>query len=390
MTRDQCVFIRGFRVKDDKMQVIRVSCVPESSIKNQSPQRSPYRHPTLQRNDCSGDASRTTTLGDNSHIGGSSSNLDTIRPPINHENPQLLPYPSSTVLQSNGNLCNASFMTSPSYDTFFEFPNYIAEAQNIRYEDAFAEDTRIITHDNDLRLPLVDNANESVTHAEDSLRKNIANRNNPAILRVPPETNQMNTERKEGKSRRGMVLRFFRLGVLRLFRRFTSLLGIKNRPTLPTPIPGTAMSAVQHVKFESAALLQPHNDGRRGMPSRQHSPSRMARIQRNRLVSVDLTALRSAPSNLSLRRIWSAPPAMNGSGLPRTNLSAPSDSSGRRNRTVSMPVHRGGHQRVATKPITGPTPQRLQIQNPRRRKARLWQVLTHQNYFQSGYVAVTN
>ena len=191
-----------------------------------------------------------------------------------------------------------------------------------------------------------------------------------AILRVPPETNQMNTERKEGKSRRGMVLRFFRLGVLRLFRRFTSLLGIKNRPTLPTPIPGTAMSAVQRVKFESAALLQPHNDGRasrlrhgdvftsqhpgrRGMPSRQHSPSRMARIQRNRLVSVDLTALRSAPSNLSLRRIWSAPPAMNGSGLPRTNLSAPSDSSGRRNRTVSMPVHRGGHQRVATKPITG-------------------------------------
>jgi hypothetical protein len=40
--------------------------------------------------------------------------LDTIGPPINRENSQLYPYPSSTALQSNGDLCNASFMTSPS------------------------------------------------------------------------------------------------------------------------------------------------------------------------------------------------------------------------------------------------------------------------------------
>ncbi|KAI0262495.1 hypothetical protein BGY98DRAFT_716952 [Russula aff. rugulosa BPL654] len=34
ITQDQCVFIRGFRVKDDKMQVIRVSCVPEEDDSN--------------------------------------------------------------------------------------------------------------------------------------------------------------------------------------------------------------------------------------------------------------------------------------------------------------------------------------------------------------------
>jgi hypothetical protein len=63
-------------------------------------------------------------------------------------------------------------MTSPSYDTFFEVPNYVAEvclpghdrsldctqrAQKIGHEDSFAEDTTGITHGNDLRLPLVDN-----------------------------------------------------------------------------------------------------------------------------------------------------------------------------------------------------------------------------------------
>ena len=97
-------------------------------IKNENPQLSPYRHLTLQRNDDWGFASCTTILGDDSLIGGSSSSLDTIRPPINHENPQLLPYPSSTTLQSNGSIYNASFMTSPSDDSFIEVPNYIAEA----------------------------------------------------------------------------------------------------------------------------------------------------------------------------------------------------------------------------------------------------------------------
>jgi hypothetical protein len=61
-----------------------------------------------------------SVLGD-SHIGGSSSSLNTIGPSINHENPQLRPYPSSTALQSNGHLSNASFMTSPSYDSSLRF-----------------------------------------------------------------------------------------------------------------------------------------------------------------------------------------------------------------------------------------------------------------------------
>ncbi|KAI0270898.1 hypothetical protein BGY98DRAFT_230991 [Russula aff. rugulosa BPL654] len=44
-----------------------------------------------------------------------------------HKNPQPLPYPSSTALQSNGYLSNASFMTSPSHSSFTEVPNDIAE-----------------------------------------------------------------------------------------------------------------------------------------------------------------------------------------------------------------------------------------------------------------------
>ena len=39
-----------------------------------------------------------------------------MRLPINHENLQLRQYPSSTALQSNGSVYNASFVTSPSYD----------------------------------------------------------------------------------------------------------------------------------------------------------------------------------------------------------------------------------------------------------------------------------
>ena len=111
--------IRKFQYDDPSIGVVDTIMPP---IKNESPQRSPYRHPTLQRNDGSGNASRTTLLGDDSFIGGPSSSLDTIRLPINHENPQLLPYSSATTLQSNGSIYNASFMTSPSYDTFFEVP----------------------------------------------------------------------------------------------------------------------------------------------------------------------------------------------------------------------------------------------------------------------------
>ena len=76
-------------------------------------------HVPLQNDDGLRNTS-TTILGDDSYslIGSSSSSLDTIRPPIQQENPQLLPYPSSTTLQSNGSMYNASYMTSPSDDSF--------------------------------------------------------------------------------------------------------------------------------------------------------------------------------------------------------------------------------------------------------------------------------
>ena len=90
------------------------------SIKNESEnlQRSPYRPPTFQRNDGLYNASCTT---------GSSSSLDTIGPPISCENPQLRPYPSFTTLQSNGDLYNASFVTSPSDNSLIEVPNDIVD-----------------------------------------------------------------------------------------------------------------------------------------------------------------------------------------------------------------------------------------------------------------------
>ena len=96
-------------------------------IKNENSQHSPYQRPTLQRSDGLRSASCTTLLGDASLIGGSSSSLETIRSPINYDNPQLRPYPSSTTLQSNGGRCSLSFMTSPSDDSLIEDPNYIAE-----------------------------------------------------------------------------------------------------------------------------------------------------------------------------------------------------------------------------------------------------------------------
>ena len=48
-------------------------------------------------------------------------------PLIDHENPQLRPYPSSTALQSNGSVYNGSLMTSPSYDSVIEVRSYIAQ-----------------------------------------------------------------------------------------------------------------------------------------------------------------------------------------------------------------------------------------------------------------------
>ena len=101
-------------------------------IKNENPQRSPYRHPSLQNNDGLSNASCTTSLGNDPLFGGSSSSLDTIRPPINPQNPQLLPYPSSSTIQSNGSLCHASFMTTPSCDSFIKVPDYIAEVPQVQ------------------------------------------------------------------------------------------------------------------------------------------------------------------------------------------------------------------------------------------------------------------
>ncbi len=93
-------------------------------IINENPQRSPYRYSTLQRN---GGLYNASCFLDDSLIGGSSSSSDTIRPPIDHENSQLLPYPSSTTLQSNGSVYNASFVTSPSYNSSIEVRSFIAE-----------------------------------------------------------------------------------------------------------------------------------------------------------------------------------------------------------------------------------------------------------------------
>ena len=99
-------------------------------IKNENPQSSPYRDLTLQRSNDSciaSNASRTSFLGDDPLIVGSSTTLDTIGPPVDQENPQLLPYPSSITLHSNGSRCNASFLTSPSYISSIAVQNHIAE-----------------------------------------------------------------------------------------------------------------------------------------------------------------------------------------------------------------------------------------------------------------------
>jgi hypothetical protein len=134
-----------------------------------------------------------------------------------------------------------------------------------------------------------------------------------------------------------------------------------------TSTSGTAMGA--RAQPRGAAWLQrPHNDGmashlrdiftsqhpgRQGMPSRQYSSRKTDRMQRNRLVSIDVSPLRGTPSQLPDRKIWSAPPTTYGSGDQRARQRTTSHSSGRRNRSISMAVQRGGHQRVGTKSILG-------------------------------------
>jgi hypothetical protein len=157
MAENQCVFIRGFRARRALfgVRVIQIG----SGTADGNPRRTHERNFGLRF----GPRTESSSLGDDSHIGGSSSSLDTIVP-INHENPQLCPYPSSITLQSNGSIYNASFMTSPTYDSLIEVLNEVVEVcllrhdrslylylagSKIRHDDAFTEDTTSITHDND-------------------------------------------------------------------------------------------------------------------------------------------------------------------------------------------------------------------------------------------------
>ena len=141
---DQCVFIRGFRAKR-VLFVIRIIEIGNGRPDENPPLRPRQRNDEL-RNTSSGDDlhidGSSSSLHENpqrspyqreglrdslsflSHIWGSSASLDTIRPPIN---PQLLPYPSSTALQSNGSIYDASFMTSPTPDSLIEVLNNIPE-----------------------------------------------------------------------------------------------------------------------------------------------------------------------------------------------------------------------------------------------------------------------
>ena len=86
------------------------------------------RHCAPVRNEDSCNASCLTFLEDDTFIGGSNSSLDTIGPgpPINHENPQYSPYPSSITLQNDGGQYNASFITSPGCDSPIDFRVCIA------------------------------------------------------------------------------------------------------------------------------------------------------------------------------------------------------------------------------------------------------------------------
>jgi hypothetical protein len=109
----------------------------------------PYRHPTLQRNDYLRSAS--SFLSDDSHVRGSSSSLDTIDPRINHENPQF-PYPSSTALQSNGSISNASSMTSLSYNSLIGVPNDIAAVRPPGSQDTSPLSVRKDLHGSHTRM----------------------------------------------------------------------------------------------------------------------------------------------------------------------------------------------------------------------------------------------
>ena len=124
---DQCVFIRGFRAKRALFGIRVIGIGSGRDVPQRSRPMRVRRQPSAARNNGLRNASESSFLGNDDH-GGSSSSLDTIGPPerspywrdglhnsasndshvwgsssslntirpINHENPQLLPYPSST------------------------------------------------------------------------------------------------------------------------------------------------------------------------------------------------------------------------------------------------------------------------------------------------------
>ena len=263
-------------------------------INNENPQPSPDRHLILQRNN----GPSRIFLSDDSHIGGSSSSLVTIRHPTNHE------YPSSTTLQSNGSVYNASFMTSPSYDSSIEALSYFAEVCLPGYSFALivlSGFKRYVTKTPLPRvlqaLPLMMNFCSLITwcvqcqmhdicpnsmkmartkealavDAEDSLCENdtslldwnsrmfpVRPQGVPKGLKTsfaatishdPPETKQMTTEGKQGKFRREIGSNLFR----RMTRaRFTTSLEIRDPPTLPTPTPTPTPSPSQSMTVQTA------------------------------------------------------------------------------------------------------------------------------------------
>ena len=118
-----------------QLKIIKLLLDKDAEVDNTLSLNNPYRRNSMLHNTSWGSSTSLDTIrpptnhrrrdGSRnsfsflSHIWGSSSSLDTIRS-INHGNPQLLPYPSSTTLHSNGDICNMSYMTSPSDTSLIE------------------------------------------------------------------------------------------------------------------------------------------------------------------------------------------------------------------------------------------------------------------------------
>jgi hypothetical protein len=105
------------------------------------------------------------------------------------------------------------------------------------------------------------------------------------------------------------------------------------RPSAPVPLQRTITSRRKDhppPSSEGDVFISQHPD-RLEMRSRQYPSGGAAPMQRTRSVSMDVTALKGAPST----------------------------SSGRRNRTTSTAVQGNGHQRVRTKSISSATSQTL-------------------------------